>query len=77
MNRSKIDHDQARLRPHLRTGNTTTQPARIHYQPDFDIDAPTFRASWQYPNPGDLRGIPVIGRGVTGAQPGSRPGANL
>ena len=29
------------------------------------------------PTAGELRGIPAIGRGVTGASPGTRPGDNL
>jgi hypothetical protein len=29
------------------------------------------------PNPGELRGIPAIGRGVTGAIPHTRPGDTI
>jgi hypothetical protein len=32
---------------------------------------------FEFPNPSDIRGIPLVGRGVSGVIRGTSPGANL
>ena len=76
--------DEARLRPHLRDRPTTDAPFRLippdsgmtyvqTFLPGLPTSKPTTKPKHFKPEPGDLRGIPVQAKGVSGAQPGTRP----
>lgn len=72
--------DQARLRPHLRQRSRLEIRADLRRQQAAVLQAalaenpdavrPDRHAK---PEPGDLRGIPVVGHGVGGVQPGTQP----
>jgi hypothetical protein len=69
-----IPLDQARLRPHLR-GETVSLRGKTTSQ--TPVPAGVSRPNWRMAA-GDadkerLRGLPMIGRGVAGVQPGSDP----
>jgi hypothetical protein len=74
----RLDINEARLLPHLRA-----QPVNLIVQPDNGTTRiPTFNAPGQprtrktdklIGEPADLRGIPVIARGVGGTSPGTDP----
>lgn len=64
--------DEARLRPHLRA---IQQPKRLPFHIAIgQLAAPNIKAKIVTPSPGELRGIPVVGRaGGAGAIRGSDP----
>ena len=75
------DHDDARLLPHLRARARTERRELVTKQahvlreaiaanPTAAIPTKTTAATAE---PGDLRGIPVIGRGIGGASRGTQP----
>jgi hypothetical protein len=78
MKKNPVDVDEARLRPHLRS-----QKPPLFVMPDNGAGyVQTFNgpgmprardARYFKPEPGDLRGIPVQGKGVGGAMDGTRP----
>jgi hypothetical protein len=72
MHGNETNIDQARRLPHLRGGMDHTTPRP---QPQPDPDPPIIKAGGYIPtfDPQDLRGIPAIGRNVTGAIPGTNP----
>lgn len=81
--RSELPLDEARLRPHLRK----VQEPVIFIQPDnlevvssvLSVGAPSAgrrsasEREFRFPMPQDVRGIPVVGPGVGGVQPGTNP----
>ncbi len=70
--RPKPDINQARLLPHLRASALFTVEitswSGFASKPEVVVANPAFA-----PDPQDLRGIPVIGRGVGGTSPGTQP----
>lgn len=78
----RLTVDEARLRPHLRTrAQLLEQQARI-FEREYTraVAAGVETAAAAVPAGGDaarLRGIPVVARGVAGAQRGSDPLAEL
>lgn len=69
--------DEARLRPHLRSNAPFTYLAPSNLEiisPALNAKAPSVAFK---PEPGDLRGIPIVGPNVAGVQPGTNPLAAL
>lgn len=72
--------DEARLLARYRTTQHDTAAAAAAHNAVFDEGPPLQPAKIYAPAGGDfarLRGIPAIGRGVSGATPGSKPGQQL
>jgi len=75
--------DEARLRPHLRRGQPARLPSagepELDDDPGVDVATPAgMRRRVVTPSPGELRGIPCIGRaGGAGAIRGSDPVAEV
>jgi hypothetical protein len=71
----KLSLDEARLRPHLRAGREKGKlPASA--APGDVLEAEVVRRKRgraAVASPGELRGLPAVGWGVAGAQPGSQP----
>jgi hypothetical protein len=78
--RSPIQIDQARLRPHLRTGRERGELPAAALDDVLEAEAELIRRRRQrrvvVPSAGELRGVPVVGGGP-GATPGSNPVAAL
>jgi hypothetical protein len=74
--RPPMSVDQARIRPHLRYLCDRPLPLRLEHLADQLPKgiAPAQPPSRVFkPEPGDLRGIPIVGRKVGGVQPGTHP----
>jgi hypothetical protein len=75
--RSPIHIDEARLRPHLRADREKGElPVSAALDDVLEHEAEVVRrrrGRVVVPSPGELRGLPAIGWGVAGAQPGSQP----
>jgi hypothetical protein len=69
--------DQARLRPHLRADWEQGElPASAALDDVLEPEAELVRRQQErtaVPSPGSLRGLPAIGWGVGGVQPGTQP----
>ena len=77
--KTRLTLDQARLRPHLRTGRQPDSPV---FQPTDMLDQQleleaAKRSRLAVPTAGELRGIPVQARGSAGTSPGTNPLAEL
>lgn len=72
-----IPLDEARLRPHLRRNQQQTLTSIDMLEPSSAFGAYTIqrvtKSKTFKPEPADLRGIPVVGPGVGGVQPGTNP----
>ena len=64
---------RARLRPHLRVRQLAVLEAGIAATAAVDGNTTTPKSRIFKREPADLRGIPVVGPGVSGAQFGTRP----
>ena len=69
--------DEARLRPHLRADRETGElPASAALDDVLEAEAELVRrrrGRVVVPSPGELRGLPALGWGVGGVQPGTQP----
>jgi hypothetical protein len=76
----RMSVDEARLRPHLRA----VRQAAV-FEAEFeravrdgvDVSAPASNGRGFKPEPGDLRGVPIVGPGVGGVVAGTQPEAAL